>query len=74
MTYNNKENEFIDWICGVPGARFPYFRKEDMPEIPMPIIYGEIPEKKEKAEQKEEEILPKEETLIETDLSRKEIR
>ena len=39
MTYNNKGNEFINWLCGVEGARFPYFR--NMPKIPEVIILNE---------------------------------
>ena len=38
---NHKENQFIDWLCGVKGVEFPFFKEEEMPQI-------EMPEKKEK--------------------------
>jgi len=37
----NKEQQFYSWLFGEKGARFPYFRAEEMPEIPK--VY--IPEK-----------------------------
>ena len=38
----NKEIEFIDWLCGKEGAHFPYFREDEMPEIPMPVNYENV--------------------------------
>lgn len=34
----NKQNKFVDWICGVKGAEFPFF-KNFQPVMP-PIGFG----------------------------------
>ena len=34
---NKKENQFMDWVMGVKGVRFPFFKEEEMPQVEMPI-------------------------------------
>jgi len=38
----NKEQEFIDWLCGKEGVRFPFFQEKDKPEIERPIKSEEL--------------------------------
>ena len=38
MNYNpKKENQFMDWVLGVEGVKFPFFKEEEMPQVEMPI-------------------------------------
>ena len=37
MNYK-KENQFMDWLMGVKGVKFPFFKEEEMPQVEMPII------------------------------------
>ena len=39
---NNKLNKFVDWLCGVKGARFPFL--QDIPEVKPPEGYEDIKE------------------------------
>ena len=46
MRYSDKQIEFIDWVCGIEGAKFPFFRENEMPHVEepkMPVVGFQSP-------------------------------
>ena len=63
MRYTDKQTEFIDWVCGIEGAKFPFFRENEMPNVEepkMPVVGLQNPKYLKGV--KEQEIAPKNET------------